>query len=68
MARAPKDPKGSAFTQFVNALKNLEVGQSFTVPAMYAREKMLVRAAGALLDREYMVRQDVAGHRIGRKA
>lgn len=62
-----KDNRQVRFAEFVDALRDLNVGESFVHDRKYqTTHRLAVTIASRLLRHEYVIRKDPKGVRIGR--
>jgi hypothetical protein len=67
LAPDPKDNRQVRFAEFVDALRDLQVGESFKFELkLQTTHRLAVTIASRLLKREYVVRKEKHGVRIGR--
>ncbi len=69
LAPSAKDNRQVRFAEFVDTIRDLKVGESFVYDRpMQTTHRLAITVAQRLLKREYVVRKDTRGFRIGRLA
>ena len=58
--------RGEEWNDFLIALRDLQVGQSFVVKTMPSNYRLIVSAAQTLMNRHFISCKVEGGHRIGR--
>jgi hypothetical protein len=67
LAQNSRDNRQVRFAEFVDTIKQLKPGESFVYPhKVQTTHRLAVTIAARLLEREYVVRQEKGGIRIGR--
>jgi hypothetical protein len=67
LAPDPKDNRQVRFAEFVDTVRDLKVGESFMYDLkMQSTHRLAITIASRLLRREYIVRKESKGVRVGR--